>query len=670
MMIRDGLAGEDPEVQSAVLQALRLLGAPEAVPLLEEAVRKEPGIGEAAHLLAYLEGPRARGLLLEALQRPSTRHGAARGLAVIADPDLVAELSRRLGRPTTAAGAAHALGIIGGPAACRALFSTLEDPSRRAVSVHAVAAIVRQSFGYGVAGAEVRWSLARWRDWWRNNHDSVGGFENVTVPAGLIAVRGVGHRLAWGDFDGDGDDDLLVSGRYLFRNDGGMRFTDVTRRAGIHRDSVAAAAWADYNNDGRLDFYAACNRPDSPDVLWRNQGDGTFVDVTTDAGEVSDRNPSEAAAWADFDRDGHVDLYVANARPPARPRAPAARDRLYRNRGDGTFADVSRASGIAAGEPRTARGVAWGDFDNDGDPDCFVADNLFEPNRLWLNRGDGTFVDVAEAFRAAGRPHRMEGKELFGRSLGCAWADYDNDGWLDLFVANIAPPDLLLFCDQSQLLKNRGRARGSAGPFLGFRDVRAGVGITYERTHAECAWGDYDNDGDLDLVITSTFWNRRSYLYRNLGDGTFEDVTWVTGARVLNGGAAAWADFDRDGRLDLAVAGNYGVRLFRNVTRNRNGWLQVELVGTRSNRSAIGARVTVKSGRLRQIREVSGGRGTGCQDSLVQHFGLGPAPGPVTVEIRWPSGALQVLTEVRPNRRIRVVEPTPPRRPAPAAPAP
>jgi len=657
VMVNMGLASDNPEVRGAVLQALRSLRAPETVPLLGKAISTDPGIPEAAHLLAYLEGPAARPILLEALQRRGTAYGAARGLAVIAEPSLVTDLVERLDRPKSAAGAAHALSLIGGPTACSALFNAIGDADRPKAGVQAALAIVRQSFGYGVAGAERRRSLIQWRDWWRTNRAGVGGFENITVPAGLLEVRGVGHRVCWGDFDGDDDDDLLVSGRHLLRNEGGRRFVNVTAKAGIHREDVAAAAWADYNNDGRLDFYAASLAPGAPDSLWRNQGDGTFVDVARDAGRVSDAHVSEAAAWADFDCDGHVDLYVANSRAgSARPGVPPVHDRLYRNKGDGTFADVSRASGITAGPPRTGRGVAWADFDDDGDPDCYVCNHLYQPNRLWRNNGDGTFEDAAPALRLTGRPHQTDAGELFGRSLGCAWADYDNDGQPDLFVANNAPRDMLLHCDQSQLFRNRGRAGGPGGALLGFRDVRGGVGITYEQTNAECAWGDYDNDGDLDLVITSTFWKRRSYLYRNNGDGTFEDVTWVTGTRVLNGGGCAWADFDRDGRLDLVSAGNYGLRLFRNVTRNANRWLQVHLVGTRSNRSAIGARITVTAGGRRQIREVSGGRGTGCQDSFVQHFGLGPRPASITVKVRWPSGNVQVLNDVRPDQRIRVVE--------------
>ena len=670
VMVHLGLASTDPEVRDSVLQALRLLKAPETVGPLREAVRGEPGIGEAGHLLAYLEGAEARGLLLEALGRRATAYGAARGLVVIAEPGLLAELRTRLYRPESAAGAAHALGLIGGPQACATLFEAVDYRQDDTVAAQAVLAILGQSFGYGVPGAEHRWSLVKWQQWWGKNRGAVGGFENVTVPAGLLAVHGIGHRVSWGDFDGDGYDDLLVSGRHLFRNDRGRGFIDVTERAGIYREDVVAGVWADYNNDGRLDFYAPCSAPGGRDRLWRNQGDGIFLDVTADAGQVSDPQESESAAWADFDRDGHVDLYVANSRAESAGRdAPAAHDRLYRNKGDGTFADASRSSGIAAGTPRASRGVAWADFDNDADLDCYVANYLFEPNRLWLNRGDGTFEDVAAAQRVSGRAHQFEGeddepevpqeesalqgRELFGRSLGCAWADYNNDGYLDLFCANIAPRDMLLYCDQSQLFRNRGRA---AGALLGFRDVRGGVGITYEHTHAECAWGDYDNDGDLDLVITSTFWKRRSYFYRNNGDGTFEDVTWATGTRVLNGWGCAFSDYDGDGRLDLAVAGYYGVRLFRNVTQNANKWLQVELVGTRSNRSAIGARVTVVAGGLKQIREVSGGRGTGCQDSLVQHFGLGPRPTRPTVTVRWPDGNVQVLDDVQPNQRIRIVE--------------
>ena len=659
-MVDLGLASPDRGVRDAVLQGLRFLSAPEASSTVRRAMKTGAGRASAAHLLAFLEGPEAEPALIDALADRTAAPGAARGLAVIARPKLPDALQKRLFLPESAAGAAQALGLIGGPAACRILFDALDDRTHPKAGTQAALAIMRQSFGFGVPRVEHRWTLDRWRTWWRKNRAGVGGFENVTIPAGLVPVRGVGHRVSWGDFDNDGYDDLLVSGRHLFRNTGRGGFTDVTGPSGIGRDDVVAGVWADYNNDGRLDCYVVSRDPKKRDALWRNQGDGTFIDVTDDAGRITDEFVSESAAWADYDRDGHVDLFVINSRSLTdKPTDPGIQNRLYRNKGDGTFIDVSAVSRLGRSDPRSSRGVAWGDYDNDGDPDCYVANHFYQANRLWRNNGDGTFSDVAAELRAGGRAHAVKeaGADHYGRSLGCAWADYDNDGWLDLFCANLAPPDRLLYCDQSMLLKNRVGERGARGASAGFRDVRGGVGITYEETHAGCAWGDYDNDGDQDLILTSTTWGRRSYLYRNNGDGTFTDVTWATGTRVLNGYGCAWADFDCDGRLDVAVAGNYGVRLFRNVTVSANQWLQVKLLGTKSNRAAIGARVTVKTAAATQIREVGGGRGTGCQDSLVQHFGLGAMPGPVTVTVRWPGGETQRLTEVKTNRRITVTEP-------------
>jgi HEAT repeat protein len=696
-MVDVGLGDDDPDVRDGTLQALRALNAPGTLAVLRRAVAAEKGNGEAAYLSAFLGGPSEEPLLLAALNRGgSVAAGAGRGLAVMATPALVLDLKRRLYQPESAAGAAYALGLIGGPQAVTALFSAIDNPAAPKTAEYAFLAIMQQTFGFGVPGAEKRRTPAQWRQWWRDNQPLTAGFENLTIPLGLIGVRGIGHRLSWGDFDSDGYDDLLVSGRYLFHNDAGKAFTDATAKAGIGRHDVVAGVWADFNNDGRLDFYAPSADPNRRGVLWRNQGDGTFLDVTAQAGQVNAPYVSEAAAWGDFDADGYVDLLVANSQTPADPAAesdaldeeeapdsqpaagsastrpvtrPAPRgnpygapSHLYRNRGDGTFKDVSEAAGLGRQPPRATRGLAWADFNNDGHLDLYLANFHYQPNQLWLNRGDGTFAEVGVETRASGWPHRDEDRttgrtvEYFGRSLGCAWGDFDNDGALDLFVANIAPTEMIVLADASTLFKSVPPGGAEGGPDFAFRDVRPVAGITYEETHAEGAWGDYDNDGFLDLVVTSTGSRRRSYLYRNNGDGTFTDVTWATGVRVLDGWGCAWADFDRDGRLDLAVAGNYGIRLFRNVSTNGHHWLQVRLTGTKSNRAAIGARVTVIAGKRTQMREVSGGRGTGCQDSLVQHFGLGPQPGAVSVTVRWPNGAVQTLAGVKTDQRLEITE--------------
>jgi hypothetical protein len=349
-----------------------------------------------------------------------------------------------------------------------------------------------------------------------------------------------------------------------------------------------------------------------------------------------------------------VDLYLANYEWP-RDRAVSLGiclpHHLLRNRGGGRFEEVSAVAGIVSAEPMCGRGVAWGDYDNDGWSDILVTNYRLDPNFLWRNRGDGTFENTA---RAAG----VEGQEqegAFGHSIGAEWADFDRDGDLDVFLANLAHPRYIGYSDTSQLLVNDG---GSPPDFL---DRFDDAGLVFDETASEPAWGDYDNDGDLDLYVTAIYKGRRSALYRNDGNGRFADVTWLAGAGVENGWGAAYADMDRDGDLDLAVGSWDGVRVFRN-DGNLNHWIHIRAVGTVSNRSAIGARVTVTAGPLKQLAEVQGGKGTGNQHSLPVEFGLGAWDRPVSVDVTFPSGRTWRKSGVKPDRLITVTEPKEPKR--------
>ncbi|MBN2537221.1 CRTAC1 family protein, partial [candidate division WOR-3 bacterium] len=330
-------------------------------------------------------------------------------------------------------------------------------------------------------------------------------------------------------------------------------------------------------------------------------------------------------------------------------------DRLWRNTESG-FVDATGPAGIAApyGEDRAGRGVAWADFDDDSDQDCFVANYRLQENFLWLNRGDGTFENAAPRLGVAG--DEVDG--WFGHTIGAAWADFDNDGDLDLFTADLAHPRYIEFSNRSRLYENLG-----PGAEPRFRDVRAKSGIRYEETHSNPAWADVDNDGDLDLYITSIYEGRRSFLYENLGRPfpdscvLFRETTWLSGTRADNGWGCAFADFDNDGDMDLVVGSGSGVRLYRNDLRPGNHWLQVRVVGRRANRAGIGCRVTVRRGDEAWIREVSGGSGTTSQDMLVQHFGLGESDAPVDVEVNFGSGRARRLEGVPPGWRITVEEP-------------
>ncbi len=510
-----------------------------------------------------------------------------------------------------------------------------------------------------------------------------------------------------------------------------VRFIDVTAQVGIdfrHAGGIdlrvvpalvgSGAAWCDYDNDGALDLYlvnSAEVRPAPGAVLpknrlYRNNGDGTFSDVTEDAG-VGDTGWGMGCAFADYDNDGDSDLYVTNYKA----------NRFYRNNGDGTFKSFASGAGGIADE-RFGAGIAWGDYDTDGFLDLYLGnyidykkvpqgEEVFFPydffgqaNLLYLNRGDGGFINITEAAKITGGFHL---------TLGVAAADYDADGDLDIYLANDTDQNIL-YRNEGELTfinTNRPDARSRTG------DIRSGMGI---------AWGDYDADGDLDLFVTNWL-DENNVLYENNGDGTFSDVSAASGVfesglgktcwgtalfDVDNDGdldiffsaghidPAAWephgqpdvllqnngdktftdisaaiglrdlgpdrvgrgvavADYDADGDLDLCVV-NAGEApmLLRNEGGNRHRWLQIRTVGTVSNRDGVGAVVRVSTADLHQIQQVSAGGSYLSQHSGDLHFGLASHNNVARITVRWPSGIVQTLTDVDTNQRLVIVEPS------------
>jgi len=511
-------------------------------------------------------------------------------------------------------------------------------------------------------------------------HDvaDVPWFTDVTESLGATNVNL--SRMAWGDYDNDGDEDLLVNGNRLFANNGDGTFNEVTATAGIGGMPTNGGIWADYDNDAHLDFYATvssylppCTTPsgcpaanytcvegrcrhrtecvdvaDCPnaddtcvddhcvgvtaeappahDLLWRNNGDGTFTDVSEEAGQPYDFLPTEGAAWGDADGDGFVDLYVANYEvPPAwvnDARGVGTPDILWQNQGDGTFADVSELWGIRDVGVQCGRGVNWADYDDDGWIDIFVSNYRLNPNFLFRNKGFGRFENRAVQTDVVGVP--ISG--AYGHTIGSQWADFDNDGDWDLFTANLAHPRYIDFSDKSMLYINSG------APDYTFTDIREVSGIKYYETHSDTALGDFDNDGLMDLFVTGVYVGYRSFLYHHQGTLTFVDETYNAGALVDNGWGAAWADIDDDGDLDLISR-----RLYRNDLASTGSWLKIRLIGTQSNRSSIGARVAVTANGQTYLRQVEGGKGTTTQNGLTLHFGLGDATVADSVQIAWPS---------------------------------
>jgi hypothetical protein len=477
-------------------------------------------------------------------------------------------------------------------------------------------------FGLGAAAAadtiEVRWTTGAVQIVTGVAADQLVVIEEprakwVNVATGPLADEGAGQGCAWGDYDGDGDEDLYVTNmggpNVLLRNEGGGAFADATTAPLDDPSDGEGCAWADYDNDGDLDLYLV--NAGSANKLFRNDS-GVFVDVTS--GPLGDAGYGFAGVWADYDLDGDVDLYVVNA---------GSSNRLLRNNGNGTFTDVTPP--LLADTTGIGLCAAWADFDNDGDPDLFLG-NAAGPSKLFRNNGGGSFSDATPAPIAE-----------IATTNGADWGDYDNDGDLDLYLTRDGFPNALLRSDAGVLVDATVSPLDETGTCVG-------VG-----------WADTDNDGDLDLFVAQSEANR---LFENRGDGTFEDAT-ESGLRDASSGAgAAWADYDADGDLDLYLVNLGGANaLFRNDASGIDHWVHVALQGTDSNRSAIGARVRVVAGGSTQIREISGGSGFASQGSLAAEFGLGASAVIDSIVVRWPSGTVSDTTGIAADQAIVLVEP-------------
>jgi PKD repeat protein len=510
-------------------------------------------------------------------------------------------------------------------------------------------------------------------------------FFNVSPEAGLSPYGG--NFFDWGDYDRDGYQDLLVDGRRLLRNSGppGWTFTDVTAQVGLDRyPGVNTGIWGDYDNDGDLDVYLAgggwsTTTPTRSDYLLRNDGppDYGFTDATGIAGGVVDDYPSVAAAWGDINGDGWLDLYVANyENAEMTANWP---DTLWRSDGDGTFTDVSQSSGIRASGTEPGRSVSFSDYDSDGDMDIYVGNYRLRPNFLWRNDGTGHFTNVAAQAGVQGVAHYYQGYgPYYGHTIGAAWADWNNDGLMDLWQANLVhkysgPGDIRgEICDDSRFY------RANGPPAWDLTDVRASTGIptkpvggwgTYigDELYSGIAWADVDNDGDLDVFMPQVYGDLSyafSGLYVNLGDGTFADMGPDYGLRVWDTYGSAWADYDNDGDSDLVTGGKspfsggeYQIHLFRN-SGNSNNWLKLSLEGTASNRDALGSRVTVTVGNTTMTRDVEGSTSShGQMNDLPVEFGLGRAARADTVIVHFTSGTEIAFVDVAANQTLVVREP-------------
>jgi tetratricopeptide (TPR) repeat protein len=443
---------------------------------------------------------------------------------------------------------------------------------------------------------------------------NVTTFSDVTDSVGLGNIPS--HRVAWGDYDNDGDDDLLVDGNRLFQNSANT-FLEVTTKAfGQKIYKANGGIWGDYNNDGLPDIFVTTKNRNR---LLENSGRGYFIDVTRKVLPQETPANSEAAAWGNLNQDAYPDLYVANYQQPAVERAVCSKDTVLINNSGKIMRPLDQRLVNYTTEAMCGRGVAWADYDNDGHQDIFVSNYRLDPNFLWVNDGE-LLTNRATTTNVAG--HEVNG--AYGNSIGPVFADFNNDGKLDLFVANLAHPRDLAFSDESQLYMNDNGK---------FADTYQNSGIRYQETYSDPAVSDIDNDGDLDLYITATYSSGESHLYLNDGNGRFTDRTWLSGTRLSDTWGGAFSDFDNDGDMDLVVASKNGLRLLRN-NGNSNNWIKLRLRQDQCNRLGISSRIELRYKNTLQIREIAAGRGTGNQDSLDQVFGLGSYRGPVSIRIR------------------------------------
>ena len=473
-------------------------------------------------------------------------------------------------------------------------------------------------------------------------------FTDVTETANVDnSARGMG--AAWGDYNNDGMIDIYVSNykdkNILYRNNGSGVFSDVTDAADVgNTDASADIAWGDYNNDGFLDLFLVNDVGPgfgAKKVLYKNNGDGTFTNVAKEAG-VENIAFGMGGAWSDYNNDGYLDAFVTNNAHVMI--CEGQHNKLFRNKADGTFEDVTDTAGV--GDLGNGMGAAWCDYDNDGYQDLYVLNfdnsNLPSPENtpsiLYKNNGNGTFTEITSTAGA--------GNALGG--FGVAWGDYNNDGNMDVFIANLMD---VLPSAKNVLFMNNGDGT--------FSDVTDSAGVGDEDESTEVTWVDYDNDGDLDLHVVNggIGASQACVLYRNNGNGTFTDIAEEAGIRYIgHAEGASWGDYDNDGDMDLYLV-NYREPnvLYRN-NGNSNHWIIIKTVGTKSNRAGIGARVKVTTGTISQIREVDGGSGFCSQDSLWVHFGLNSYETIDTLEIRWPGGKVQTLSGVKADQILTITE--------------
>ena len=449
---------------------------------------------------------------------------------------------------------------------------------------------------------------------------------------------GDSRAVNWIDYDNDGDLDLYVTNgpqagqnNFLYQNNGDETFTKITSVV-IANDGKASdgSTWGDYDNDGDLDLFVA-NWWGQNNLLYSNNGDGTFTFESALAPSIGETY-SETASWGDYNIDGYIDLYVCNS-------GGTRRNQLFLNNTNGTFTEI--ATGSLVTDRHYSRNADWVDYNRDAIPDLYVANEENQNNALYKGNTDGSFTKIT------GLNIVSDG----GRSTSSNWEDIDNDGDFDLFVANWGNQNNFLYFNNGDTT---------------FTKVTEQNVVTDGGNSFGSSFGDVDNDGDLDFIVTNAFVNSQqvNFFYLNNGDGTFTRDTGIVSTETGWSYGCAFGDYNDDGYLDLFVAkclnANEDNSLFRN-NGGANSWLKMDLVGVESNYSAIGAVVKLKaeiSGKsFWQTRRVAGQNGY-CGQTLQIHFGLGDASIADSIIIEWPSGIRQVLENQNANQHLIITEDT------------
>jgi|JI7StandDraft_1071085.scaffolds.fasta_scaffold08041_3 enediyne biosynthesis protein E4 len=454
----------------------------------------------------------------------------------------------------------------------------------------------------------------------------------------LVNTPSDSRSCNWVDINNDGFQDVFISNgkaggenNMLYVNQGDGNFTTVTGDPIVMDNQPSdGATWADMDNDGDIDAFVV-NWYGKNNMLYANNGDGTFEQIV-DGIAVNDFGYSETAAWGDYDNDGYVDLYVTNS-------DSIKKNYLYHNNGS-TFTKITE--GDITTEAYVSRCANWIDVDGDNDVDMFVTNESNQQENLYLNNGDGTFT------KKTSDPLVLNG----GKTMSASWGDVDNDGDFDVFLANDGANNALFYND------------GEGNFTKATTDIVSNDGGNSFGSN----FADIDNDGDLDLFVTNSFWGTmwNNFLYLNNGDGTFtKNTTDVTATDLGWSYGNAFGDYDNDGDMDLVVANCYGAAQNNNLYNNNgndNNWVTITCVGTMSNKSAIGAVVkvlaTINGEPTWQMAQISGQTGYCGQNMLPAHFGLGDATIIDSVYIYWPSGYVDITTNLPINQFATIAEGT------------